>query len=700
MKVNRDYSSEAFENNYTYHGDDLGAAWTKAHTTFRVWAPTAETVYVNLYQSGTEGADDRTNRISMRPDVNGTWLAEVSGDCNGIYYTYTAVIDGEERTAVDPYARTTGVNGRRAMVLDLDSTNPEGWDEDCNPHAGEAITDAVIYELHVRDFSADAQSGIKNVGKYLAFTEEGTSIPQKFVPTGVDYLADLGITHLHLLPVYDFGSVDETKDGGYNWGYDPVNYNVPEGSYSTNPYRGEVRVREFKQMVKSLHDHGISVVLDVVYNHVYSAEDFCVNVLVPGYFSRTDADGNYSNGSDCGNDTASERSMVRKYIVDSVAYWADEYHIDGFRFDLVGLLDTDTINAIVEKVHETHPDVIFYGEGWSLDTHVTKENVALATQKNAALTPEFAYFNDTIRDALKGSVFLKDDFGYVTGAAGMTDTVKDCVMAVNPWCSNPSQIINYSSCHDNMTLFAKIRNAVGDKASLEDQVKMNHLAAAIGILSEGVPFLMSGEEMLRTKEMADGSFDSNSYNSGDCVNALKWGDLMNPVCRQVHSYYKGLIAFRKAHPVLRLATAQEVAEAVRPVGMEACDLIAANSEGGRADAAANSCEITETSVDGGSAVAANNQNEVMDNAVAADIQKAQIENVIIMNYRGTAESGIGEELYVVFNANPDPIAVNLPDGKWDVYVNVRTAGTESLGCLEGQAEVAAISALVLIHDIE
>ena len=734
MKDNRNYSSQAFEEQYTYRGNDLGATWSAAATAFRVWVPTAEAVYVDLFQSGTDGADDRLKRIAMTPDENGTWIATVPGDWNGIYYTYAALIDGTERVAVDPYARTTGVNGKRAMVIDLDATNPRGWEEDINPHAGERITDAVIYELHVRDFSAHPQSGMKYAGKYLAFTEAGTYITGEapctrsasstlegpswsddesargeditasrgkeadadsksmppIQPTGIDYLADLGITHLHLLPVYDFGSVDESKEGGYNWGYDPVNYNVPEGSYSTNPYRGEVRVAEFKQMVQSLHAHGISVVMDVVYNHVYDAESFCFNVLVPGYFSRMDADGNYSNGSDCGNDTASERSMVRKYIVDSVVYWADEYHIDGFRFDLVGLLDTVTINEIVEKVHEKHPDVIFYGEGWSMDTHVTKKGVALATQKNVALTPKFAYFNDTIRDALNGSVFLMGDVGYVTGALGKADTVRDCFMAVNPWCSNPTQVINYASCHDNRTLFAKIRCAVGKRASFADQVKMNHLAAAICILSEGVPFVMSGEELLRMKERADGSYDANSYNSGDGVNALRWGSLLDPTCRQTHQYYKGLIAFRKAHPLLRLTSAEEIAERVKPISQRSICGAAAES-----NVVEKECVVTAGNhgFENGHIMAADGYDIEEKDVISLD------ENVIVMDIHGAASDKSEEEILVIFNPTPQPAELMLPAGKWDVYVNADAAGTKVLATVEGSISADAISATVLCHSI-
>lgn len=368
------YSTEEFEKEYTYTGNDLGAVWNKDSTTFRVWAPTAEEVYVNLYETGTPDTADLIESVAMTKGVNGTWVYTKSGDLNGTYYTYTAVLNGVREEVCDPYARTTGVNGKRGMVIDLASTNPEGWENDVNPHVNEGINDAIIYELHIRDLGTHSSSGITNVGKFLSLTERGTKTPGGMA-TGIDHIKELGITHIHLLPIYDFGSVDETSTNKnlFNWGYDPVNYNVPEGSYSTDPYNGEVRVAELKQMVKSLHEDGISVVMDVVYNHVYNAGEFCVNKLVPGYFSRIDDTGSYSNGSDCGNDTASERSMVKKYIVDSVNYWADEYHIDGFRFDLVGLLDTETINEIVTTVHAKHPDVIFYGEGWSMNTAVTKE---------------------------------------------------------------------------------------------------------------------------------------------------------------------------------------------------------------------------------------------------------------------------------------------------------------------------------------
>ena len=638
------YSTSEFEAEYTYTGDDLGAVWSEAETSFRVWAPTAEAVSVNLYESGKGYEKDFIEEVPMTSDVNGTWTAKKGGDLRGVYYTYSVTIDGVTQEACDPYARTTGVNGERAMIINLDETDPEGWDTDVDPNAGKTINDAVIYELHVRDLSVGSDSGIENKGKFLGLTETGTKTASG-VSTGLDHIKELGVTHLHLLPIYDFGSVDETHtlENLFNWGYDPVNYNVPEGSYATDPYNGEVRVKELKQTVKTLHDNEISVVMDVVYNHVYNASSFCFNKIVPDYFSRIDGSGAYSNGSGCGNDTASERSMVKKYIVDSVCYWADEYHIDGFRFDLVGLLDTETVNEIIEEVHKDHPNVIFYGEGWTMDTAVTKEGYTLATQVNSEYTPEFAYFNDTIRDGLKGSVFDDLDKGYASGKPNMEETITNCFLGADSWCGSPSQTINYASCHDNLTLFDHLQTA-RPEAGREDLIRMNNLAAAVYMTAEGTPFMQAGEEMLRTKQRDDGTFDSNSYSSGDKINCLKWSDLDNEEYRQVFEYYKGLIAFRKAHGALRLTTAEDVAAVVTPVeGLDA-------------------------------------------NVVAFDIQ-------------GDRGGETADELFIIFNANETETSVSLPDGSWNVYINGEKAGTEILDTVTGgSAVVEPISAMVLVKE--
>lgn len=643
VKMPSVFSTPEFEENFTYNGDDLGFTYTSSKTSFRVWAPTASAVKVNLYESGTAGTDDLIEAIDMTADVNGTWIAEKEGDLNGKYYTYTVTIgDTVNEDVVDPYARSTGLNGARGMVLDLSKTNPDGWNTDKDPNAGKTINDAIIYELHIRDLSMDENSGIENKGKYLGLTETGTKTPSG-ISTGLDHIKELGITHLHILPMYDFGSVDESKTDVFNWGYDPQNYNVPEGSYSTDPTNGEVRVKEAKQMVKALHDNGISVVMDVVYNHVYSASDFCFNKIVPMYFSRIDENGNFSNASGCGNDTASERSMVKKYIVDSVNYWADEYHIDGFRFDLVGLIDVDTINEIVETVHKKHPNVIFYGEGWTMSTVLTKSGYTLATQTNSTKTPDFAYFSDTIRDGIKGNVFNSDQPGFVSGLAGEESKIQQCFMGLaGDWCKTPAQSINYASCHDNNTLIDRIELSTPD-ATREERVKMNNLSAAIYMTSEGVPFMMSGEEMLRSKVKADGTFDENSYNndSGDFVNALKWATLDEEEVMNTFEYYKGLIAFRKAHPALRL----------------------------------------------------NNADDVKANVSAVEGTPA---NTVAMKINGGVNGEESDMIYVIFNANKEAVEFSIPEGEWNVCIEGNKAGTSSLRTVsDGKVTVEGISALVM-----
>ena len=633
------FSSPEFEEKFTYHGHDLGATWTKERTTFKLWAPTAQKAQVRLYRTGNSLENDLIHKIFMDPTENGTWTAVVEGDLNGVYYTFAVLLGNDVAEACDPYAKTTGVNGQRAMVIDMASTDPEGWDRDKDPNAGMDFTDAVIYELHVRDLSVDRSSGIQNKGKYLGLIETGTRT-RSGIPTGLDHIKDLGITHLHLLPIYDYGSVDETRleKPQFNWGYDPTNFNVPEGSYSTDPYNGAVRVRELKQTIKGLHDNGISVIMDVVYNHVYDAKDFCFNRLVPMYFSRI-TDGVVSNGSGCGNDTASERSMVHKYIVDSVCYWADEYHIDGFRFDLVGLIDVDTVNSIVTEVHKRHPNVVFYGEGWTLNTNLTK-NVPLATQTNSALTPGFAYFNDTLRDSLRGSTFITEALGYVTGATGIGEKLESCFRGLPFWCQDPKQTINYISCHDNNTLLDRITLALPHR-SFEDRVRMCKLGAAFYMTSQGIPFMQAGEEMLRSKPGPRGGFVENSFKSPDKVNSIKWNLLEQKAYQDTLSYYKGLIAFRKAHPVLRLTSAYDVLSHVVPVHCLHPQVGAFHLSG---------------------------------------------RDVAGETFR---------ELFVVFNAAETTQTIDLPQGTWQVYINDVHAGTAPIETVEGKLTIPPICAMVL-----
>lgn len=635
------YSTPDFEAAYTYHGDDLGAVWSKERTDFRLWSPTADAVIINLYRSGDPDASDLIKQLTMQRDVFGTWIAQCGGDLNGVYYTYLVTHGDHTDEVCDPYARTTGVNGYRAMIIDLASTNPEGWEKDGDPNADLAITDALIYELHVRDVSMDESSGIRQKGKFLGIIEPGTRTPGGN-PTGLDHMKAMGITHLHLLPIYDFGSIDERHPemNQFNWGYDPVNYNVPEGSYCSDPHNGAVRVRELKQLIKGLHDNGISVVMDVVYNHVYEAKDFCFNKIVPDYFSRT-KNGVYSNGSGCGNDTASERSMVHKYIVDSVCYWADEYHIDGFRFDLVGLLDVDTINELVTQVHKRHPNVIFYGEGWKLDTVITRD-CFLATQENSKLTPGFAYFNDTIRDSLRGSVFFSNALGYITGATGIGTDLEACFRGLPHWCSDPKQTVNYVSCHDNNTLMDRISLAVPD-ASFEDRVRMNKLAAVFYMTAQGIPFLQAGEEMLRSKPDSKGGFVENSYCSNDEINSIKWHHLDQKIYHDTCEYYQGLIALRKAHPVLRMTAAYDILSNLIPVH---CDH----------------------------------------------------KNVGAFQLKGDVSGESATEIFIIFSAAETAETVALPKGKWNVVVNGEKAGTTPLATAEGHVTLAPISAMVLIKE--
>ena len=638
------YASDKFAEEFTYEGDDLGATWAADQTIFRVWTPTAESINVLLYASGTQGTDDLIKSVPMTRDVNGTWVATVAGNLNGTYYTYEVNVGGKTVEAVDPYARTTGVNGERGMVIDLDSTDPEGWEEDTNPNPITSYTDAIIYELHVRDFSIDSSSGIMEdyMGKFLAFTQTGTTVngEKNGLSTGIDYLKSLGVTHIHLLPVYDYGSVDETTCSNFNWGYDPVNYNVPEGSYSTDPYKGEVRVEEFKLMVQALHEAGISVVMDVVYNHVYDAGKFGFNNIVPGYFSRPD-----SNTSGCGNDTASEREMVSKYIVDSVAYWTEEYHIDGFRFDLVGLIDIVTIGNIVDIVHNdlNRPDVIFYGEGWNMDGTNSEPGTEMAKQGNADKTPGFAYFSDSIRNQIAGS--NGSTLGFVSGG-GMGNLAAYFLAQPEAWgetwTNNPGQVVQYASCHDNYTLIDKLIISTGAPGLTDDVISMNNLAAAIYMTAQGIPFIHAGEEMLREKLEEDGGRCENSYNATDYVNSIKWDNLLKEEYADTMAYYQGLIAFRKAHAALRMETAADV---------------------------------------------------------AANVQTARIsDSLLAFLFDGNATGD--DDVLVIFNAGAASTVVTLPEGTWNVCVDSEDAGTETLYTAQTAVQIDGISAMILTREDE
>ncbi len=565
------YSTEEFEKNYTYEADDLGMVLEGEFIILKCWSPFAKQILLNIYKTGEEDSICE-EQLEMSSAERGIWYLQLEAvkylNC---YYDFSVIflddINIEKEivvTACDPYARAVGVNGKKAMFIDLKKTNPEGWEQDENPNQSMAWNEMVIYELHTRDLSSDKNSGIANRGKYLGLIENGTTIAngEQSVKTGLDHIKELGVTHLHLLPFYDYGSVDESMpydENKYNWGYDPVNYNAPEGSYSTNAIDGDVRIKELKQTIFQLHENGISVIMDVVYNHTYD-EEFCFNKMVPGYFHRINEEGIPSNGSECGNDTASERSMVRKYIVDSVLYWAKEYHIDGFRFDLLGLLDIETMQEIRQGLDEIRSNVVIYGEGWKLNTELTKSDVLLATKDNINELDRVAIFSDDIRDAIKGSVFLGKDKGYISGNAECVEEIKASVMGNPGWAEYPEQIINYTSCHDNYTLFDKI-SLCNEDADEAEKIRQNKLAIAIVMLSQGIPLLHAGEEILRTKVDSNGTYVSDSVRDGDDVNSIKWKDLLKPDYMNVYQYYKGLIAFRKTTKALHISSLAEIKQA-------------------------------------------------------------------------------------------------------------------------------------------
>ena len=544
-----DYS---YLDSQAYSGTDLGCTYTKSKTTFKVWAPTASKVQLRRYTTGSDSEDGA--KIIATEDMskgsNGVWSISISGDIKNQYYTYLVTQNNEVNETVDIYAKAAGVNGNRGMVVDLDSTDPAGWDNDTFVKC-EDQTDAIVWESHVRDFSIDSNSGMKNKGKYLAYTERGTTLNNAGkTKTGLDYLVDLGITHVQLTPVYDYGSVDETKlnQDQYNWGYDPKNYNVPEGSYSTNPYDGNVRIKEFKQMVQSLHSENIGVIMDVVYNHTYATEESWFNKTVYGYYYRHNNKG-FANGSGCGNETASERAMYQKYMIESLKYWMTEYHVDGFRFDLMGIHDVDTMNLIKQELQKINPDVVIYGEPWSAETVATSK--ATAVQGNMKLVDaEVGAFNDKIRDAIKGSCFNANATGFIQGAYGYEESIKQGIQAntsvasANTWSKQPSQTVTYVSAHDNYTLYDKLVKSVKGGSSYDkyydDLVAMNKLAGGIVLTSQGVAFMQAGEEFARTKYG-----DENSYESPTSVNQLSWNRVEK--FSSIVNYYKGLIAIRKAY---------------------------------------------------------------------------------------------------------------------------------------------------------
>ncbi len=563
-----------------YAGSDLGMAYSPQGTVFKLWAPSATSARLHLYATGDSASPGQT--VLLRKGAAGIWQTTLDGDQKGKFYTVQVQHRGQWLAETpDPYAKAVGTNGRRGQIIDLAETNPPGWAQDKRPEQKD-FTDIVLYELHVRDASIAPNSGIRNKGKFLGLSETGTQSPDGLT-TGLDHLKELGITHVHLLPVFDFRSIDESRpqDQRYNWGYDPENYNVPEGSYSTNPADGAVRIREFKQMVQALHAAGIRVVMDVVYNHTGGPNEQSVfNRIEPGYYYRQNADGSYSDASACGNETASERPMMRRFMLESLKYWVREYHIDGFRFDLMGIHDVETMNRISAELHDIDPTIFLYGEGWTAGGSPLPDSLR-AIKANTWMLDRIAAFSDDMRDAIKGHVFHPEQTGFVSGNPGLKESLKFGIVAATQhpqirydqvnyakaaWAREPHQTITYAECHDNHTLWDRLALSAPE-ASTEERIRMQKLAGAIVLTAQGVPFLHAGVELLRSKRGVE-----NSYESPDSINRIDWSRKAR--YPDVFGYFKNLIRLRKNHPAFRMSTSEQIRQHLRFLDTEDPNFVA------------------------------------------------------------------------------------------------------------------------------
>lgn len=634
----------------TYDGNDLELVVDSKGTHFTLWSPEAQEAHVLLYPTDRNSA--ATDTLAMKRSERGTWRVSVPEQLYGKFYTFQIKYKGkwlDETPGV--WAKAVGTNGHRAAIINFADTNPEGWANDRGP-ALKNINDAVIYEMHHRDFSMHPSSGIVNKGKFLALTEEGTRslLGDK---TGIDHLKELGITHIHILPSYDYNSVDESQlpSNQYNWGYDPYNYNAPEGSYSTNPAEPETRVREMKEMVKALHDNGIGVIMDVVYNHTAQNDDSNFSLTAPGYYYRHRDDGSYSDASGCGNETASERQQMRDFIINSVKYWADEYHIDGFRFDLMAIHDIETMNEVAAELKKINPDIFVYGEGWTAgDSPLPVEKRAL--KDNVYKMPQVAVFSDDLRDAVKGHYTNAADRGFATGKPGNEETVKIGIVAATdhpqvdyskgnnskkPYALSPTQVINYVSCHDDLTLTDKLIKSLPDE-STADRQRAAKLAQTIVFTSQGTPFMFAGEEIFRDKKGVH-----NSYKSPDSINAIDWSKKHENA--DLFNYYRELIKLRKSHPAFRMTTAEDVAKHI---------------------------------------IFDNTNNEP---------------NLISYSIKDNANGDTWKEIKLIFNGSDDSKEVKVPKGNWIVVAQDGLLNAEGLGMSKGgKLTVAPRSALILAKE--
>lgn len=651
-------AQSTFDNQFTayptYSGNDLELVVNPSTTDFRLWSPKAEAVRLNIYPTGRNSEAEMTVDMVADP-ANGTWTASIPGQLYGKFYTFAVKYDGrwlDETPGV--WAKAVGINGQRAAIIDAAATNPAGWDTDRGPKV-DNFSDVIVYEMHHRDVSMHPSSGIANKGKFLALTEHGTLSPEGLA-TGIDHLKELGITHVHILPSYDYNSVDETNlpANTYNWGYDPLNYNVPEGSYSTNPSDPATRVREMKEMIKALHDAGIGVIMDVVYNHTAENDGSNFELTAPGYYHRHWDDGRYSDASGCGNETASERPQMSDYIVNSVKYWADEYHIDGFRFDLMAIHDTETMNRVAAELKQVRPDIFVYGEGWTAgDSPLALDRRAL--KENVSKMEGIAVFSDDLRDAVKGHYSNAEDRGFATGKPGNEETVKIGIVAATAhpqvdyskgnnskfaYAASPEMIVNYVSCHDDLTLTDKLRKSMAGEPE-ENMLAAAKLAQTIVFTSQGTPFMFAGEEVFRDKKGVH-----NSYNSPDSINAIDWSNKAK--YRDQFDYYANLIALRKAHPAFRMTSADDIARHL-----------------------------------------------VFDNI---DSQKTP--NLISYTLRDHANGDSWRDIKVVFNGASEPQTVTVSKGKWMVVArDGKIAPDGSLGSFKGgKITLAPYSALILARD--
>lgn len=550
-----------------YDGKDLGVAYSPENTAFKIWSPTAVAVEIHIYKNGVGGTPIESHQLHR--EEAGVWALTVQKDLKGFFYTFQVETKaGKLEETPGIYAHAVGVNGKRGAILDLAATHPEGWEQEQRPQFVHR-TDALIYEMHVRDFTIHESTNHQHRGKYLGLVEPGTRNPSGQA-TGIDHLVELGITHVHLLPVFDFRSIDEADTAArtYNWGYDPQNYNVPEGSYATNAHDPATRIREFKAMVHGFHQRGIRVIMDVVYNHTGATENSNFNLEVPGYYYRHTADGKWSDAAACGNETASEQPMMRKYMIESCLHWVREYHIDGFRFDLMGIHDLATMNELTATLLKEEPSLLFYGEGWTAGASPLPDSLR-ALKKNTYQLTDIAAFSDDLRDGLKGSVFNHEAVGFVSGAPDVEESVRFGVVAATnhpqvnfaavnyfkaPWAREPWQCVNYVSCHDNRTLWDKLSISVSEKDETT-RIRMDQLANGIVLTAQGIPFLHAGEELLRSKQGVE-----NSYNQPDSINHINWD--RKSKYNTTFNFYRELIALRKAHPAFRIKSAAEIRAAV------------------------------------------------------------------------------------------------------------------------------------------